>query len=116
MVAGRDDEAVAFVGLWPDTAVQGRTPAHAQGTHARAERARVAVSWPDAHERWGPSLLTKVDTISPQTIPETTPIDHIDLEQVAGQESQGRPAQTPLAGWDGENDAFAPDWTRPIGW
>lgn len=112
-----DDEAIPPSAL-PVTGgfVQGHGPGHLQAAHARETRTRIAASWPDSIDRAGPTRVTKADTPSPQTYPELASTDHINVDQVLGVETGNRPAQQPVSGWDGEMDAFMPDWARLTIW
>lgn len=110
-----DDQAPPIVPDVRTAAIQGAGPGHLQDMHARATRTRMAIQEPEAIQRV-PARIAHEPTANPQRIPDVMPIDHIDPRQVVGVESAARPAQSFTAGWDGEADAFAPDWTHPTVW
>lgn len=111
-----DDVPVATLAITSAPYVQGATPAHLQAEHARITRTRLAPQEPESVQRAGPARINIADTPSPQTYPQLANTDHIDVDAALGLERADRPAQTPMAGWDGEMDAFAPDWTHPTSW
>lgn len=112
------DDAAVPTAIPIDTGgfVVGAGPGHLQAEHARTARAAIAASWPDSIDRAGPTRITKADTPSPQRYPSLASTDHINVDEVLGIESADRPGQSPASGWNGELDAFAPDWARPTVW
>lgn len=110
-----DDATPIVVPDVRSAAVQGAGPAHLQDVHARQVRTRLAPQEPEAIQRV-PAPITHAPTPNPQEIPPVAQVQNIDAAVVLGLDGARRPAQQPAPGWDGENDASAPDWTRPTIW
>ena len=98
----------------PPAAVPGFSPGHRQGRHARLARQLLAPSWPERTQR-APARIERHDTDNPQRIPIPRSTDQAD-QTGPGVEGSARPGQQPLAGWDGEPGASAPDATRSTIW